>query len=378
MILMISTDRKVFEENSSVRQRMIEYGGLVDELHIVVFSRRIMNQELRIRNEKIAENVWIYPTNSFNRWLYIPDAVRIGKKIIRQRSNVKGQMLVTTQNPFETALAGWRVARAFGVKLQIQIHTDFLSPYFAKESILNKIRVLMAKFLLPRADCIRAVSERIRMSLLNVKGQLSNVFTLPIFIDAEKIKNAMPSFNLREKYSQFDRIILIASRLSKEKNIGLAIDAMKEIVKKYPKTGLIIVGSGPEESSQRSKVKGQRLDSNIVFEGWQSDTVSYYKTADLFLNTSNYEGYGMSLIEAAISGCPIITTDVGIAPDLKKGGVKISICPVGDKACVTENILATLSRPKSANLPWNPPAGLVESNKSEYLKKHTTSWQKCP
>ena len=37
---MISTDRKIFEEGSAVRARMIEYGKLFDELHIVVFTKR--------------------------------------------------------------------------------------------------------------------------------------------------------------------------------------------------------------------------------------------------------------------------------------------------------------------------------------------------
>ena len=55
MVLMISSDRKVFEKDSAVRRRMIEYGGITDELHIVVFSRRIGNRESGIRNEKIAK-----------------------------------------------------------------------------------------------------------------------------------------------------------------------------------------------------------------------------------------------------------------------------------------------------------------------------------
>ena len=120
-----------------------------------------------------------------------------------------------------------------------------------------------------------------------------------------------------------------------------------------------------------------KLTANIVFEGWQNDSLSYYKTADLFLNTSNYEGYGLTFLEAAVSGCPIVTTDVGIASELKKNGADVSACPVGDEACITENILKNFSTPKGHKLPWNPPASLIESSKSEYLKKYSESWQKC-
>jgi len=44
----------------------------------------------------------------------------------------------------------------------LQIHTDIMSPYFARESVLNRARVQIAKFLIPRADAIRVVSPRIK------------------------------------------------------------------------------------------------------------------------------------------------------------------------------------------------------------------------
>lgn len=380
MVLMISSDRKVFEKGSAVRQRMVEYGGLVGELHIIVFSTRSGNQESKLMNEKIADNVFVYPTNSFSRWCYIFDAIRIGKELIAKNYELKAKSwLVTAQDPFETGLAGWRLARVFKAKLQIQIHTDFLSPHFSKESILNKIRVLITKFILPKADCIRAVSLRISDSLTanNYKLKASSTI-LPIFVDIEKIRTTPPSFDLRQKYPQFDRIILMASRLSKEKNIGLAIDAMIEIIKKYPKTGFVIVGDGPErEALKLYAIRHTLYATNIIFEGWQNDLISYYKTADLFLNTSNYEGYGLTLVEAAICGCPTVTADVGIASELQKNDANISICPAGDKDCVTKEIINRFSKPKSVNLPWNPPVSLVESNKNEYLKKHANLWQKC-
>ena len=378
-ILMISSDRKVFEKDSGVRRRMVEYGGLADELHLIVFSRRTMSRESEIRDEKIADNVFVYHTNSFSRWLYVFDATRIGKKLIAISSKLTAKgWLVTTQDPFEAGIAGWRIARAFGAKLQIQIHTDFLSPYFSKESILNKIRVLIAKFILPKADCIRVVSRRISDSLTANSYELKAVpAVLPIFVDMEKIQNTSPAFDLHKKYPQFDRIILMASRLSKEKNIGLAISAMSEIIKKYPRNGLIIVGSGPERNALKLKAISHKLTANIVFEGWQDDLTSYYKNADLFLNVSNYEGYGLALLEAAISGCPIVTTDVGIAPELQKSGATISICPVGDVICIADGIINNLSVNKSEKSPWNLPASLTEPNKSEYLKNYSESWQKC-
>ncbi|MBU1091654.1 hypothetical protein KKA27_02235, partial [Patescibacteria group bacterium] len=103
---MISTDKGIFDEKSEVRQRIIEYGRLAEKLDIVVFN--IKNLELPYTHDReymvISENVRIYPTNSRSRWFYLFDAIKIGKKIEKPD-------LVTSQDPFECGLAGWRLAK---------------------------------------------------------------------------------------------------------------------------------------------------------------------------------------------------------------------------------------------------------------------------
>ncbi|MCX6731767.1 MAG: glycosyltransferase [Candidatus Parcubacteria bacterium] len=351
---MISTDKNIFNEDSGARQRMIEYGKLAEELYIIVFNLRssVVRQNFG--------NVFIYPTNSKSRWFYICDAVKIGKKI----TATKGQWLITSQDPFECGLAGWLISKIRKIPLQLQIHTDFLSPYFWEESILNKVRVFIAKFLIPRADCLRVVSERIKKSLKR------DAFVLPIFVDVEKIRNTPIKTNLHQKYPQFDFIILMASRLTKEKNISLAIEAVKEI--NNIKVGLVIVGNGPEKENYE-------LCKNIIIEPWTDDLISYYKTADLFLLTSNYEGYGMTVVEAMAAGCPVIMTDVGLANKVlvdKKDGLVI---PVGDKEKLIEAILNLIKNPELR-------ADLIRNfqkimnfwpKKEDYLKAYRDSWLLC-
>ncbi len=337
-VLMISTDKNIFKEGSGVRERMIEYGGLVEELHIIVFAKK--NFQFSVSN---FQNIFIYPTNSKSRWFYVCDAIKLGKKINAD--------IVTAQDPFESGLAGWFIKRKLDIPLQLQIHTDFLSPYFAQDSILNRLRVFLAKFLIPRADCIRVVSERIRKSLKK------ECFVLPIFVDVEKIKNAPVKTNLHEKYPQFDFIILMASRLTKEKNITLAIKAVKEINDK--KIGLIIVGGEPEKKES---------SANIIFEPWTNDLISYYKTADLFLLTSNYEGYGMTLMEAAAAGCKIISSDVGIAGEILE---KENIFKVGDRKDLQEKI------EKAIRGEIKPCLAIKTISKQEYLENYKKSWDLC-
>ena len=178
--------------------------------------------------------------------------------------------LVTAQDPFETGLAGWLIARKNNTPLQLQIHTDFASPYFKQESFLNRIRVMLAWFLIPRATRIRVVSERIKDSLVSrFTFHVSRIDVLPIFIDTERLENAPIKTDLRKKYQQFDFIVLMASRLTKEKNIPLAIEAFTEVIKKHPRAGLVIVGKGPREKelNNSSSLLFHRFVQFIFFRG---------------------------------------------------------------------------------------------------------------
>jgi len=397
-ILMVSMDRNILNPDSEARRRMVEYGGLADELHIVIFARKnpLGSSASKWR---ISDNVFAYPTNSFNRCFYVSDAVKIGGEIIKSSG---GEFLVTAQDPFETGLAGYFIAKKSKSPLQLQVHTDFLSPYFKKGSFLNRIRVLLAKFLIPRANCVRVVSERIKKSLGSAKAPSKNRLSLPslrsgahpylrffggtfappaavlpIFVDIEKIKNAPIKINLHEQHSQFDFIILMASRLTKEKNIGMAIEAMKGVVKQYSKAGLVIVGSGPEE--KKLKAAGRKLKENIVFEGWTDDLAPYCKTADLFLLTSNYEGYGRTVIEAMAASCPVVMTDVGVAGETIKDGYNGLVVPVGDARALEEALLKIIGDEfLRGNLAVSAEYTLRNfPSKAEYLEQHKKAWENC-
>jgi glycosyltransferase involved in cell wall biosynthesis len=245
-----------------------------------------------------------------------------------------------------------------------------MSPYFAKESFLNRIRVHIARFIIPRANAIRVVSERIKESLLTIDCLLAPVSVLPILVEKQTAEEIAPEKDLRKKYPQFDFRALIISRLAPEKNIGSAISAMAEIAKNNPKAGLIIVGDGPEGAYLKKLVVRLGLQKNIIFEGWQDDLFSYYKTADVFILPSLYEGYGMAAAEAALARCPVIMTDVGCAGDAIKDGQNGLIVPVGDTGALARAIQKVVS----GGLKFGPKPLILQS-KEEYLAAYKKSWE---
>jgi len=342
-VVSISTDRKLFEEGSVVLTRQKYYAERMEELHVIVFSLSKNGYKYRSFG-----NLHLYPMNSSSRISFLFDAYRLGKKIILENSFKKENSVITTQDSFETGLVGYLLKKKFNLPLQLQIHTDFLNSYF-KNSSLNLARVVLAKFLIPKADGLRVVSSVISGSLQKEFPNLkTKIDILPIFIDIEKIKNSAISINLRQKYP--DRfIILMASRVTKEKNIILAIKLVSSLIRANKRIVLLIVGDGPEKKALQLYAKD--MGGYVVFEPWTLDLTSYYKTADVFLLTSQYEGYGMTLIEAGTAGCPIVTTNVGIAKtDLFKNGENAFVCPVGDVDCLSKAIIDLIENPEKRKL----------------------------
>jgi glycosyltransferase involved in cell wall biosynthesis len=314
--IMISTDRLIFMEKSQVRARMVEYSKLYKELHIIVFSTK------KIEPITISSGCKIYSTNSLLRLNYVKDACSLGKAILKGISK-EMPLLVTCQDPFETALAGKYVANLRkDSDLLIQIHTEMFSPYFVsncigiKDATLNRIRLFISRFTLPHAQVIRVVSRKIADSLVDRGFAQAKIILKPIDINIAYTKSLVPSFDLRKKFPQFGKIILVVSRLEYEKNVGMAIDAMKYIYEKDKSYGMVVVGSGACIDSLKKQAYKINEGKNVVFEGWQTDLSPYYAGADVLLVTSWYEGYGMVFKEAQASGLKIVSTNVGIAQEV--------------------------------------------------------------
>ncbi|OHA17472.1 MAG: hypothetical protein A3H57_00040 [Candidatus Taylorbacteria bacterium RIFCSPLOWO2_02_FULL_43_11] len=325
IVISIGNDRLIFEEGSKVRNRMIEYGTLFDELHIVVLTQGKKNKEIQI-----SKNVWVYPTNSWSRWLYPFDASSLAKRIHHSRFAFRKEpFIVSAQDPFESGLGAYWASRKIKAKLHIQVHTDFLSPFFKKGSILNLIRIRIANKILAHADGIRVVSKRIFDSIAGKYSlPIGRVSILPIYVADEK-KDIM-AYDFKKDFPDWTFVVLMVGRLEKEKNLPLAFRVLKEVIKKYPKTGMVIVGEGRQKGRLELLAELLRINKNISFIGRVNDPTPFYLGADAYLHTSNFEGFGMSLVEALKNKLPIVTTDVGVSGWLLKDGENALLCGVGD------------------------------------------------
>jgi glycosyltransferase involved in cell wall biosynthesis len=359
---------------------MREYASLAQSLHIIVFTKRAEN----FTKIDIAPNCIAYPTNSLSRWTYVFSAYFLARRFFLPAT--PSISLITTQDPFETGLAGFFIARMLHRPLHLQVHTDLFAKAFLQGSVLNRIRVTLAKLLFRSKADIRVVSNRIKTSIYReIKFPFNwspRIKVLPVFIDAEKFITTPPSFDLHEQYPGFDLLMLMVARLEKEKNVLRAIRLVKDITKKKPGLliGLVIVGSGSQEKMLQKYTARAGLSERVFFCGWQNDLVSYYKTADILLVTSQYEGYGRMFVEAAASGCPVVSVDVGVANEMLLSH-NASICPDTDADCLERNIVNLASEHAVKEAFVASARGEVSRtkfpSKEEYLLEYQHMWEQA-
>ena len=152
--------------------------------------------------------------------------------------------MVSAQDPFETGFVAWLIAILLQSPLHIQVHTDFLSPEYARLSLLNRTRAVIAGFVLKRATRVRVVSRRIKAGIEKRYTLRVPVTALPIFTDLQRIRAGARDIALEKRFAPYGTKILVVSRLEKEKNVALAIRAYAAVA---PESScLIIIGEGRE------------------------------------------------------------------------------------------------------------------------------------
>lgn len=347
---MIGRDISIFHPASAVRERLVKLAAEVGEIADLTFTKMTEGA-----SEVKDHSLTLIPTQSSGPWRYVSDAYKLGRQLSIPD-------LITTQDPFLAGLAGVKLKKFFNRPLEIQLHTDVLSPSFKWFSLKNFIYYYLARFTLPRADRVRVVSQRLKLSLIK-QGWMAEdkIYVLPIYVADLNSAPQAPSW-LSQVPAQA-KIILMAGRLETEKRYPLALKAFAQLADKN--TVLVIAGSGSLLSSLQALAVQLSIDDRVLWVGalGPEEMVRSYEVAHLFIHTSAYEGYGLVLVEAAMVGLPIVSTAVGIAEEV---GAQISLPTPADLA---QRLTEQLRAPVKSLLP-------PRVSETEYQQVLKSEWSK--
>ncbi len=116
-------------------------------------------------------------------------------------------------------------------------------------------------------------------------------------------------------FAQRDRFRIVSmARYSPEKNHALALKALVEVFRKYPRANVDFYGYGPCLPDLRLQVEALGLNERIRLNGWTENAAEQYEKAGLSLLTSQAESFSLSIMESLCHGCPAIAFDVPYGP----------------------------------------------------------------
>jgi len=327
-VLSIGPDKELLRHGSVPHKRHIQYASQVEELHAIVFARRPYGRQ----KVEIAKNAWSYATGSRTSVGLLLDAYRIGRDLLKEG----GTWVISTQDPFESGLIGYLLARKTGAHLLVQEHGDFFSrPYWRRESLLNRVRYLVGASLIKRADHLRVVSQRIARTLEARGVSPDRITVASVHTNVAHFKEAFPNSALEALRPADGVLMLTMARLVPQKNLPLLLRAFATAYGRGMRAHLVIVGAGSLQD--RLQALAKRLCPEAVsFHEWTSDPAGALAAADIYALSSDYEGWARVCIEALASKTPIVMTDVGCAGEVVRDKVNGLVVPVRDTHALAE------------------------------------------
>jgi glycosyltransferase involved in cell wall biosynthesis len=148
--------------------------------------------------------------------------------------------------------------------------------------------------------------------------------------------------------------ILTIGNLKPAKDHETLIRAFALLSKRRPAT-LMIVGEGEERVRLEGIITELGVANRVVMPGFATDAWPYFASADLFVLSSNREGFPTVLIEAMLAGLPVVSTDCVSGPsEILDGGRLGALVPMNDPEALARAMERALDAPfePSVNAQW--------------------------
>lgn len=202
-----------------------------------------------------------------------------------------------------------------GVRYLVTIH-DLSFLYFKNNQSLmfNYYYKFFIRRSIKNADVVIADSENTKKDILkyykNSQGKIKVIYlgVNEVFLSSKKRKRIIN-----------DEYFFTLSTHPKRKNIYRILDILSEN-KKLQSYKFVIAGLIPDDQMilLKEKISQLDLDKNVIIFGYVSEEnlISLYQYAKFFIYPSYYEGFGLPVLEAMVSKCPVIASNTSSIPEI--------------------------------------------------------------
>ncbi len=190
-------------------------------------------------------------------------------------------------------------------------------------AIKNRILKCLVKYSLKRADHVVALTSALQKEINKLGIGTIDVTIIPLGVYSDQFSPAFRDEKIRQRYvANNDPLLLFVGRLVEKKGVAYLLKALPEVLKKFDKSKLLIIGNGLLANDLKRLVQELNVTDSVYFEGDLDNKKlpQYYASADIFIGPSvipksgDLEGQGVVFLEAMASGCCTIGTNIGGIP----------------------------------------------------------------
>jgi glycosyltransferase involved in cell wall biosynthesis len=138
------------------------------------------------------------------------------------------------------------------------------------------------------------------------------------------------------------RILLSVSRLTQQKGIDVAIRALADLPADVV---LVVLGEGPERPQLERLARDLGIAERVFLLGRVPDVAAWHRRASVYVQPARWEGFGLAVLEAMVSGLPVVATSVSSLPELVADGETGILIPVDDADALARAIERALAEP---------------------------------
>lgn len=199
-----------------------------------------------------------------------------------------------------TAFLYYPVAKKHGIK-KIIAHTRSAS----EDSLIKRFLVKLSRF---HANVLIAVSKEASINTFGRFRTDKKTIILNNSINGDKfIFISRSRIDIRNEFNLGDEFVVgHVGRFHKSKNHLFLLNVYSEYLKINPNSKLIMVGDGPLKNKIIKAVRKLKIENKVIFTGLRLDVERFYSAFDILLFPSKFEGYPGVILEAQVSGLPII------------------------------------------------------------------------
>ena len=309
MKILITTDLYTVTTNGVVTSTK----NLIEELQKKGHEVRVLTFSERMRSYK-EDNVYYITSVTFPVYpdvrMPLSRAGKYVKEIVAWKPDV-----VHSQCEFFSYGYAARIAKKSGAALVHTYHT--LYEQYAGYVIPNKrlgewFVQWFSRNRLKKADNVIAPTRKVERALRSYRLK-NEISVIPSGIRLEQHKVRITDGERRAKRQELgindDNLVLInLGRLGTEKNIQELIKYFANAVKTRPNLRFMIVGGGPAKEELEKLSKQLGVDDTVIFTGMVKPTEVqlYYQLGDVFVSASTSETQGLTYVEAAANGLPLL------------------------------------------------------------------------